>query len=88
MSILEDLFNGDLNPCEDCNPHEHPQYREVNKEVNQYMKQFEQKLSTPDYIDLENLLTAAYTSGGISNAHFFAHGFKIATLIAVETFSK
>ena len=84
-SILENFFNGKINPSE----HSVPFSREreaVNKKVQEEKGYFRKILSPEDYNrlnDLENLYTE---SSNFVNVETFKHGFTLGALMITEVF--
>ena len=83
-SILEQLFNGELHPAEQCAPKSEEYkkallgYREIKKKL---VKTFDGK----QHAMSETLCECYYKIVGMENAAIFAEGFKLGARMMLET---
>ncbi|MEK3703220.1 DUF6809 family protein [Paenibacillus sp. FSL R7-0198] len=83
-SILEQLYYGNLRPEENIVPKD-AEYRSINKEITAYIDKFQKRLSEEDFKQLEVLFDKMDQVHSIHSKEAFASGFKIGTLIMIES---
>ena len=84
MNIFEDLFFGKIFPCENICP-KSDAYRAVNDEIHTEFHFWEERLSEADFLRLEDLSNFITKSHTIELQEAFAYGFKLSTLLLLET---
>ncbi|OMF05419.1 hypothetical protein BK129_15680 [Paenibacillus amylolyticus] len=82
-NIIEELYYGNLRPEENIVPKD-SEYRSIHKEITAYIEKFQSKLSEDDFIQLEVLFDMDQVHS-IHSKEAFASGFKIGTLIMIES---
>lgn len=83
-NIIEELYFGNLRPEEDIVPKD-AEYRSINKEITAYIEKFKRELSEEDFKQLEVLFDMMDQVHSIHSKEAFASGFKIGTLIMIES---
>lgn len=83
-NIIEELYYGNLRPEENIVPQD-SEYRSINKEITAYIEKFQSKLSEDDFKQLEVLFDMMDQVHSIHSKEAFASGFKIGTLIMIES---
>ncbi|MGV2966671.1 DUF6809 family protein [Paenibacillus sp. AGC30] len=83
-SILEEIYYGNLRPEENIVPKD-SEYRSINKEITVNIEKFQKKLSEDDFKQLEELLDMTDQVHSMHSKEAFASGFKIGTLIMIES---
>lgn len=83
--ILEALFNGEIFPGEQVIP-DTPEYIKENKEANDLMIFFENKLKAEDYERIEELRDHLATAQGIENEMHFQYGFSMGLVLMQEVY--
>ncbi|WP_340017754.1 DUF6809 family protein [Paenibacillus sp. FSL H3-0457] len=83
-SILEEIYYGNLRPEENIVPKD-SEYRSINKEITTNIEKFQKKLSEDDFKQLEELLDMTDQVHSMHSKEAFASGFKIGTLIMIES---
>ena len=86
-SILAELYNGSVYPAEQVCPTD-PEYRPVNREIGEIKQYIESKLSEEDKQRFEELENLYCQSAGMESTEIFACGFRLATMIMIEVYSK
>ncbi|WP_339297199.1 DUF6809 family protein [Paenibacillus sp. FSL R5-0623] len=83
-NIIEELYYGNLRPEENIVPKD-SEYRSINKEITAYIEKFKRELSEDDFKQLEKLLDMTDQVHSMHSKEAFASGFKIGTLIMIES---
>lgn len=83
MSILKDLFCGDILPSEHIIPI-HAKYRENNKKTLDEMDYWQHKLSKEDFTKLESLYDLWSEASAMVEEHSFIYGFRLGSLLIME----
>ncbi|MED4955921.1 DUF6809 family protein [Paenibacillus macerans] len=82
-SILEELFDGNINPAELIIPR-NPEYRPLNRKISDTILMWKDKLSEHDFQELEELLDLHSQSDSMYAEASFVYGFKLALWIMIE----
>lgn len=82
-SILEELYNGNINPSETMIP-TNPNFRPVTGRISNAMDNWKDKLSPEDFKKLEALLDLFTEADCMEISEAFTGGFKLGALIMME----
>lgn len=82
-SILEELFDGNVNPVELIIP-KNPEYRPLNRKISDAILMWRDKLSENDFQELEELLDLRSQADSMYAEASFMYGFKLASWIMIE----
>ncbi|MBT2283991.1 hypothetical protein J7E78_10605 [Paenibacillus polymyxa] len=83
-NIIEELYYGNLRPEESIVPKDSA-YRSINKEITAYIEKFKRELSEDEFKQLQLLFDMMDQVHSIHSKEAFASGFKIGTLIMIES---
>ncbi len=84
-NILNRLYDGEIVPCEQIIPQSR-EYTETMEKIDAEMKKWEQKLSKPDFVDLQDGLQSLPTQEcALFNEASFIAGFKMAVQLILES---
>lgn len=84
-SLLKDLFHGKVYPNEQTRPI-NKQYHPLNLKISDELCHFQESLAKDEYTRLEDLFSLHSQSSLMESEECFAYGFKLATVIMVETY--
>ncbi|WP_178019619.1 DUF6809 family protein [uncultured Paenibacillus sp.] len=84
-SILEEIYNGNLNPEERMVPTD-PEYRSLNRKISDLMEEVKQRFSESDFAVLEQILDLNGESNSMVTSEAFVQGFRMGALVMVEVF--
>lgn len=87
MSILRNLYEGNIFPAEDIVP-EDPEYRIITDKIDKERQYFERKLSDDDKERFEKWNGLVYECEKMTAYANFACGFKMGAAIVYETVDK
>lgn len=86
MNILEQLFNGDLNPCDDIKPRS-LEYWKNDKLIDDMLEQWVEKLG-PDFVDFYwDMVVVCQHMARFEKLEAFRYGFSLAVSILEEAHS-
>jgi hypothetical protein len=83
-SILQQLFDGEIYPSENINP-SNPKYNEAKKLLAEEIDDFFKTLSGADRERFQKINDLYYEMASIYNYECFAHGFRLAVKLMVES---
>lgn len=83
QSILEKFFEGGIYPSEIIIPR-NPEYRPLNKKISGKLDMWRNKLSEPDFQELEELLDLRSQADSMYAKASFMYGFKLAFWMMIE----
>ncbi|MCQ1530410.1 DUF6809 family protein [Lutispora saccharofermentans] len=86
-AILEELYNGNIYPAELIVP-KAPRYRQINKEIYEMLKAWENKLPEGDYKLLEELLDLHCQSSSMEAFASFVYGFRLGAMIMLDVLNE
>jgi hypothetical protein len=85
-SILQQLFDGEIFPSEDINPND-PIYNEAKKSLDEETDYFLSILSGDDAERFQKINDLYIKTASIYNYECFAHGFRLAVTLLLESMS-
>ncbi len=85
MSIIEDLYNGELCPVEHMIPSD-PDYRDISRQIGDDRKYFEEILSGEDRERFKKWNNSIYEYEKMVELISFKNGFKLGMMLGEEVF--
>lgn len=85
-SILEELYNGSVYPAELIYSRD-PEYRQTQHKIIEETKYFTDKMSKEDQKRFDELESLYNHSSFLNATESFVHGFRLAALIMIETYT-
>lgn len=86
-TFLKSLYYGKLIPHETIVPQD-PQYRQLSRQVSEYMDSWKSKLSTEDFSELEDLFDHYQQLQGMELEASFSQGFRLGARMVVEVYGE
>ncbi|GGF98813.1 hypothetical protein GCM10010912_49450 [Paenibacillus albidus] len=83
MSILEDLYYGNLRPNESMKSCD-PRAKEINKKLSDAMQIYQTSLSKDDFEQLEEMLDWVGELNSMHTAAAFVEGYRIGALMMID----
>lgn len=87
MPILESLYYGNLIPYETVIPQD-PKYRQLGRQISEFMDSWRGKLSDEDFRELEALLDLYQQVQGMELAASFTQGFRLGAAMVFEVYAE
>ena len=84
-SILQELYFGNINPCERERVHA-PEYAALTKKINEMDVHFKNKLSREEYDKLQEMLGLRADADLFEEAALFGYAFSIGALLMLDVF--
>lgn len=76
-SLLELLYEGELNPTERISVRRNAKYGDVSRAIADHMRALQERLSAAEFAQLEEMLVLRSKIGDMEMSASFIHGFKL-----------
>ena len=85
-SVLNELYNGNINPYELIYPKD-PEFCEINEKISDETLFWKSKLTKEEFNRLEDLQNLLMQSSSVELRETFKYGFKLGVMIMIESFT-